>query len=240
MPTKTVWSLSADGTSRPLIAFVGATQAAVPPAAAAFAEHFPEAELWNVIDDRLIVDAVAAGGVTPDLGDRMARLIGYALEGGARGVLLTCSLYGPVAHRLVQNAAVPVHAADDAAFEHAVASGYSRLLLISSLADALKDAHARFTAFARERHSNAAVVPVLAEAAFGPASRGDTEAASAALAQAVATAQLEGAPADAILLAQYSLSPAASRLERMTGLPVIAGAPLAAARMRAEVRREPG
>lgn len=210
--------------AHPLIAFIGATPAAIPPARAAFAEHFPEATLWNLLDDRLITEAVAAGGLTPALAERMSTLVRYAVDGGADAVLLTCSMYGPVAHRF--DGPVPVDASDDAAFHAACSSGYERIVLLSSLPEALRDAEERFGAFAGT--DAPAVTPVLAEQAFAPAAAGDTEAVVDALAAAVAAAE----PADAVLLAQYSLAPAAAGLADRLGLPVIAGPGRAALRMR--------
>ncbi len=69
----------------------------VAPAQAAFADEFPDAELWHLLDDRLVMDADAAGGLTPALRDRMSTLIQYAVDGGADAVQLSCSMYGPVA-----------------------------------------------------------------------------------------------------------------------------------------------
>lgn len=217
-------SLSAD--PHPLVAFIGATAAAIPPASAAFAEHFPEATLWNLLDDRLITEAVAAGGLTPALSERMRTLVRYAVDAGADGVLLTCSMYGPVAHGFT--GPVPVDASDDAAFHVAASSGYARILLLSSLPEALRDAEERFAAFTDGRPEAPVVTPVLAERAFAAASAGDTGAVLDALADAVAAAE----PTDAVLLAQYSLAPAAAGLADRLGLPVIAGPPRAALRMR--------
>lgn len=219
-------SLSAD--RHPLVAFIGATTAAIPPASAAFAEHFPEATLWNVLDDRLITEAVAAGGLTPPLAARMGALVRYAVEAGADGVLLTCSMYGPVAHELGAGGDVPIYASDDAAFDDVVSAGYERVILLSSLPEALRDAEERFALFAGERSGAPRVTGVLAADAFAAAASGDTAAVTDALASAVLSAE----PADAVLLAQYSLAPAAARLAERLGLPVIAGPPRAAARMR--------
>jgi hypothetical protein len=216
--------LSAD--THPLVAFIGATPAAIPPARAAFAEHFPEATLWNVLDDRLITEAVAAGGLTRALSERMSTLVRYAVDGGADAVLLTCSMYGPVAHEFT--GPVPVDASDDAAFHAAASSGYGRILLLSTLPEALHDAEERFAAFAAGMPGAPTVIPVLAERAFAAASAGDTGAVLDALAEAASGAGL----ADAVLLAQYSLAPAAGELADRLGLPVIAGPTRAAQRMR--------
>ena len=82
---------------RPIVALIHASPASVAPAQAAFAAEFPTAQLWNLVDDRLVVDADRAGGLTPALHDRMSTLIRYAVEGGAHAVQLSCSRYGPVA-----------------------------------------------------------------------------------------------------------------------------------------------
>ena len=47
----------------PTVAMVHATPAAIAPAVAAFAECFPAAELWHLLDDRLVSDAEQAGGL---------------------------------------------------------------------------------------------------------------------------------------------------------------------------------
>jgi hypothetical protein len=212
--------------STPRIALVGAVAAAAPPAVRAFAEAFGEAQTWNVLDDRLIADALAAGGVTPPLAQRMTALIDYAIAGGADGVLLTCSMYGPVAHAVARRAAVPVLASDDAAFQDASSSGYRRIALVASLPLPLADAGTRFAAFLGDRSDGPEVVEVLADGAAGV----DDE---AALVDALERAVRGIADLDAVLLAQYSISPAAAELSARLGIPVLAGPPRAAARMRA-------
>ncbi|MBW5426092.1 hypothetical protein GKQ77_31805 [Streptomyces sp. BG9H] len=191
---------------RPRIALISATPAAVGPAVDGLADAFPEAEPWNLLDDALLTDAAAQGGLTPALTDRMRRLITHAVEGGARGVLLTCSLFGPVAAART-DAHVPVLAADSAAFAAALAGGHHRVLVLATFPAALDDCLERFRDAARAAHSpTEAVGRVIA-----PGERPDP------------------AGADAVLLAQYSLAPRADELSAALGLPVHAG-PLAAAR----------
>ena len=71
------------------IALISATPLAIAPAMAAVTEAFPDATVWNLLDDRLLADAQQAGGITPGLAARMDQLIELALAGGADGVLLT-------------------------------------------------------------------------------------------------------------------------------------------------------
>ncbi|MFJ2770913.1 hypothetical protein [Streptomyces sp. NPDC087300] len=204
-------SPSPDSAFRPRIALISATPAATGPAVAGLADAFPAAEPWNLLDDALLADATAQGGLTPALADRMRRLIAYAVAGGARGVLLTCSLYGPVAEGA--DAGVPVLSADGAAFAAALAGGHRRVLVVASFEAALDDSLTRFRAAVAAAHR-------------------PTE----AVGQVVAPGQLpDSAGADAVLLAQYSLAPRADELSAALGLPVHTGPHAAAQALRARV-----
>ncbi|MDJ1134853.1 hypothetical protein [Streptomyces iconiensis] len=195
--------------SAPRIALISATPAAIGPAVAGLAAEFPAARPWNLLDDTLLADAAARGGVVPELATRMRRLIAYAVAGGARGVLLTCSLYGPLVTRV--RARVPVLAPDTAAFEAALSGGHRRVLVLASFEAALEDSLARFTAAARAAGA--------ATEAVGAVATGPPLDAARAYADEV----------DAVLLAQYSLAPHTEELAAGLGLPVHSG-PQAAAR----------
>ncbi|EPH41135.1 hypothetical protein ABT390_34955 [Streptomyces aurantiacus] len=194
---------------RPRVALISATPAAIGPAVAGLADAFPDAEPWNLLDDALLTDADARGGLTPGLAERMRRLIAYAVEGGARGVLLTCSLYGPVVEGADADVGVPVLAADSAAFAAALAGGHRRVLVLASFEAALSDSLERFRAAARAAGSSVEAVGRVIAPGDVPPDPGD---------------------ADGVLLAQYSLAPHADALSAALGLPVHAG-PLAAARV---------
>jgi hypothetical protein len=215
-------------TGSPNIALISATPAAIPPAAAAFASTIPEARLWNILDDRLLADATERGGVTPELADRMRRLIDHAVIGGADGILLTCSMYGFLARGA--QVGVPVHAPDDAAFAEVIAGGYRHPLLVASLQGPLEDALRRFGEATRGRGAEIEVGGAVAPGAYDAALAGDQEALLAALEQACA-----GGRADAVLLAQYSLSTVAGRLAERLGVPVLSGPGSAARALRAQL-----
>ena len=164
----------------------------------------------------------------------MSTLISYTLDGGADGILLTCSMYGPVAHAMSRTASVPVYASDDAAFEAVVDGGYSRVMLLSSRPIPLADAAHRLDEFLHARHASVEVTSVLAEGALAKSETGT----AAELAQALASAvRAVDARPEAVLLAQYSLAPATNALAEAIGLPVLAGPPRAAAKMRAAILR---
>ncbi|WP_410598974.1 hypothetical protein [Amycolatopsis sp. lyj-90] len=198
----------------PRIALISATPAAIPPAVSALATGFPQARPWNILDDRLLAD-VGEDGRTTALDDRMRHLIAYAVTGGADGVLLTCSLYGEVTKQV--DAPVPLLAPDEAAFDDALSSGHSRILVVASLASALSDSTARFEQAARDKGITVEVGGLLAPD------------------ELVETCRARGDGWDLVLLAQYSLAPAAEELAAALGVPVVSGPRSAAARLKAVI-----
>jgi hypothetical protein len=198
------------------IALISATPAAIGPAVAGLAAEFSQAQPWNILDDRLLADA--ADGLTPALAERMRRLIAYAVDNGADGVLLTCSLYGPVVESVTSP--VPVFAPDSAAFQRA--ADFGKVLVVGSFPTAMADSVARFQAYA----PNSEVVGVVAPDAFEVK---DPDVLFAALRDACVE------PCDAVLLAQYSLAPAAEKLSAALGRPVVSGPHAAAAALKAAI-----
>ena len=211
-------------TSSPLIALISATPAAIKPAEAAIAAALPAARIWNLLDDRLLVDAQEVGGVNDDLRGRMVRLIRYALDAGAEGILLTCSQYGAVAREVATSEpSVPILAPDDAAFAALAVGNFRRVLVLASIESSLIDTIERLGATLGKLRATELVGRVVPDAAAA-AGRADAGALAALLVDAVR----ESGNIDAVLLAQYSLSIAQSALEREVGLPVFAGPNLAA------------
>lgn len=217
---------------KPLIALISAVRASIPPTLEAFASAFPDAEPWNIVDDRLLEDATDQGGLTPHLELRMQRLIDHALIEGAAGVLLTCSLYAPVAHEAAADAGVPVLAPDDAVFMAVRDQGYQSVLLVSSAEDPLADSVARLRAFVGP---GVEVHGALAAEAAPAARAGDIAALTAAVA---ASARSSASGFDAVVLGQYSLAPAATRLAAELDLPVLAGPQYAAERLHALIKKD--
>ncbi|MFD8521688.1 aspartate/glutamate racemase family protein [Streptomyces capillispiralis] len=213
----------------PLVAMIHAVPAAQRTAEAAFAREFPQATVWNVLDDRLLDDARAAGGLTDALRRRMLRLIGHVLDGGARALLLTCSSYGEVVDtaRVLWN--VPVLKSDEAMFQAALAGPYRRIAVVASTAPAVPAAVAQLEALVPQVRPNRPldIVTALSEEA---ATADDPDAAARHLADALRAAG--GTDVDAVLLAQYSLTPAGDALAALAGVPVLDGAGAAARELR--------
>ncbi|MFJ4222947.1 aspartate/glutamate racemase family protein [Microbacterium sp. NPDC089695] len=205
-------------TTTPRIALISAVTAAIGPATAALGELYPEAEVWNILDDRLLVDADERGGLDDALRARMTRLIDHALSEGADGVLLTCSLYGPVAAETRSDA--PVLAPDDAAFAEIAETGYRRVLVVASFEGAKNDSVARLRAALTRSGSSTTVTGVAVPAAMAATKAQDADALLTALVEACRPLADD---VDAILLAQYSLAPAGPALGAAVDLPVVSG-----------------
>lgn len=213
----------------PRIALISATRSAIAPAVEAFQSRFPGAEVWNVLDDKLLADLETAGSMTPELEQRMHGLIRYA-AGAADGILLTCSQYGPIAGGAGVD--VPVLAPDEAAFAEVVGGAYATVLVLASIDTSLDDTLARLQAAATQAGSPVRFVGIVSRDARAAADRDDREALATAL---VAAASAEPTATDAVFLAQYSLSPAAAALADALGVPVITGPDTAADRLRREL-----
>jgi Asp/Glu/hydantoin racemase len=210
--------------STPRIALISATTAAIPPISTAFADT--GVELWNILDDRLLSDADDDTGLTPALRDRMRRLISHAVTEGVDGILLTCSYYGSVVPEARPELDVPIFAADEAVFAAVLAGGHRSVLVVSPAEGPLRDSLQRLRAEAIDRGVDIETRGIVPTGAFEASRAGYQADLIDAIEHGVA-AELGDAPElggiDAILLAQYSLSPAAAALSASTGLPVYTG-----------------
>ncbi|MFL9657170.1 aspartate/glutamate racemase family protein [Streptomyces sp. PB17] len=214
---------------QPLVAMIHAVPTAHRIAEEAFAREFPRATVWNVLDDRLLDDARRAGGLTGALRRRMLRLIGHVMDGGAQALLLTCSSYGEVVDTARALWGVPVLKSDEAMFRAALAGPYRRIAVVASTPPAVPAAVAQLEALVTAVRPDRPleIVTALSEEA---ATADDAEAAAGHLAAALHAAG--GAGADAVLLAQYSLTPARAALAELVGVPVLDGAGAAARELR--------
>ncbi len=216
-------------TTQPLVALISATPAAEPPVRSAFAERFPDADVWGLLDDRLLQEAEARGGVTPELAARMRRLVDHAVAEGAAGVLLTCSVYGAVGRSRGEELGIPVAGPDDAVFAAMIAAAPAAVRVVATTQVPLDDSMLRLRAAIGAAGASIATVPVLASGAFAPSRSGD----AAALGRAVVAAlRATGGEDTPVFLGQYSLAPAAKAVRAELGVVVFTGPEFAAEAMR--------
>ncbi|GLY17087.1 hypothetical protein Kisp01_41020 [Kineosporia sp. NBRC 101677] len=215
----------------PLVALIHATPLVIEPARAAFARVWPEATLWNLLDDRLMLEADQAGGITPPLQERMNTLIGQAVAGGAEGVLLTCSMYGPVLAGYT-GSDLPRQGSDEAMYAEAARLRPGRVAVLGTTPSTVGDSATRLRGLLPQAEVQAVVV----EGGLEAARAGDVEALRERLS---ATAKAAAADVDLILIAQYSLTPGFDQeWVAALGVPVLSPADLAAQRLRDQVAGE--
>lgn len=105
----------------PRVALIHATALAVAPIQAAFARHWPQARLMNLLDDSLSVDRVADGALTPAMTQRFVDLARYSQRAGCTGILFTCSAFGPAIEAAAAATGLPTLKPNEAMFEQALA-----------------------------------------------------------------------------------------------------------------------
>src|SRR5438067_2411202 len=90
------------------LALLHTTAVTVPAMKELAAEHLPGVRVINLLDDSLLRDVIAAGGVTPAVEERLRAYLDQAAVAGADGVLCCCSSVGEAVERLGAAAPIPV------------------------------------------------------------------------------------------------------------------------------------
>ncbi len=199
------------------------------PAWEAFAEAWPEAETYNLLDDSLSADLAADRGLTPAMLDRFSLLARYvASAGGAQrptaGILYTCSAFGPAIARVAGELAIPVLRPNEAGFEDALACG-PRIGLVVSFPGALPPLVDELRTMAAARGQAIELHTMVADGALAALQAGDGARHDALVAQAAQALP----PLDALVLCQFSLARARHAIPAVRGRTVVT-TPLSAVR----------
>src|SRR5690349_20616889 len=83
----------------------------------------PHVDTFNIVDDSLVRQIGAKGGITPDISARVAAYINSAASGGADFILVTCSSIGPAVEAAAPSVKVPVLRVDQPMTDAAVKAG---------------------------------------------------------------------------------------------------------------------
>jgi hypothetical protein len=192
------------------IALVHALKHSIVPIEAAFARHWPEASLMNLLDDSLSADVARDGRITDAMTERFLRLGRYAAGAGANAILFTCSAFGSCIEAVArEQAPMPVLKPNEAMIEQAVGKG-RRIGLLSTFPPTLVSMPPEFPA-------SVEIVPKLAAGALAALDRGDR----AEHDRLVGEAAKDLRDCDLIALAQYSMAPAAALVAELSGRPVV-------------------
>ncbi|MDF2628285.1 MAG: Asp/Glu racemase [Symbiobacteriaceae bacterium] len=179
------------------------------------AEHVPGVRIINLLDDSLLADVMAAGGVTPAVEGRMRAYIDQAKVAGADAVLCCCSSVGEVIERARPGAALPVLRIDEPMAEAAVKAG-SRIGVVATVGTTLEPTANLIRRKAAELGRDVTVEALKVEGAYQALTGGRPDEHDALVLKA-----LEGLlqRSDVIVLAQASLARVAGKLT--TQIPIL-------------------
>ena len=200
----------------PRVVLIHAVPVAMAPVEAAFQRLWPQVQRSNVLDDGLPAALERAGKLTPELYERIARLVDDAVATGAQGVLFTCSAFGEAIAAAAAQAPVPVLKPDEAMFAQALQAG-RRIGMLASFAPAVPNMERDFRAAAQARGIAVEIESVCVPEAMEAARAGDTARHNQLLAEAAPGL----AHCDAVMLAQFSTSVALSEVQAVLPCPVL-------------------
>ena len=214
------------------IGLIHALEASIAPIETAFSRFWPEAEPVNLLDGSLYLDYDAAGEVTPAITRRIQALIHHAIGFGARGLLLTGSLFSQPVQDARKDLPIPALAAYEAMIEEAFACG-SRFGLIATYADTITMMKADIERYARQKGAGYRLESRMVEGALDAVQSGDRERHDSLVAAAA-----EGLDCDVLLLAQHSMSLVKERIPERPGRRVLTSSETAVRKLRVLVEAE--
>lgn len=182
-----------------------------------FPELLPEARLVNIMDDGLLTDVRAAGGLTPEL---RRRTVGYGLiaeASGADAILNCCSSVGEAADVLASLVTIPVVKIDQRMAETAVATG-ERIAVVATVATTLDPTERLIHRKAADAGRNVATTRFLADSAFDALLNGNTQ-----QHDDIVKAEIERAMKDhdVVVLAQGSMARLVPLVQGASNVPVL-------------------
>jgi Asp/Glu/hydantoin racemase len=211
----------------PRIVLIHATPVAMEPIHHAFSEAWSEAELVNLLDDGLTTERGKTHDLSQTLIERFIDLVHYAHRAGADGILATCSAFGPAIERAASELPVPVLKPNEAMFQAAFEYG-NKIGMLATFAPAVVTMEAEFAEEAARRGSSARLETIVVDDAIDLLRKGDAQAHNRLIAERAP----ELAHCDAVLLAHFSTSRAATLVRQRISKPVLNAPATAVRRLR--------
>ena len=174
-----------------------------------FPQMLPGVRLVNIVDDGLLSDVRAAGGLIPSV---TRRIIGYgtlAESSGADAIFNCCSSVGEAADMLAKVVNIPVVKIDDRMAGKAVEQG-SRIAIVATVATTLDPTERLILRKANERQRIVTTRRYLAGSAFDALMAGNSEEHDRLLKAEIERAMAEN---DVVVLAQGSMARLVPMLE---------------------------
>ncbi len=137
-------------------------------------EAMPDVDVFNIADDSLIQNTIAANKLTPATSRRLAGYIASAEEAGADVIMVTCSSVGPAIEAARPFIGVPVLRVDEPMADLAVETA-NTIGVIATLPTTLEPTRALIEARAAAHDKEIQTVSYLCDGAFQAVSSGDAE-----------------------------------------------------------------
>lgn len=158
-------------------------------------------------------------------------MITDAIDHGAEGILLCDSSFGPVAHSVAGDLAVPIIAPDETMFAHVDALRPARVAVLGPQEAGLLDIVTRLKSYLASLDRAARLTPtetrVTGTAVLGAIGGGTAGEHGSLLTAVVATARAVSEISDLIVLEHFSLAPAAAAVQSAVSVPVLSSPHLA-------------
>ncbi len=171
-------------------------------------ELIPTTDVFNIVDESLLRQAIADGTVTPALARRVTGHLWAAQDAGADLILVSCSSIGPAVDRARDLVSVPVVRVDEAMARCAVSIG-GRIGVLATLSSTLAPTTELIRRVAVEAGREVDVTATVVEGAFERAIGGDPDGHDQLVRGALETCL---AGSEVVVLAQASMARAAGTL----------------------------
>jgi hypothetical protein len=216
----------------PRIVLIHALRESQVPAWDAFARGWPEAEIFNILDDSLSADFAVTGQLSDAMVERFLTLGRYAAgtdkdSRRTQAILFTCSAFGAAIDKVKRDLSIPVLRPNEAAFEAALDAGH-RIALMSTFPSSLPPLIEELRATAKERGLSPEITTVVAEGGLEALKAGDGARHDRIAAETAARL----GNVDVLVLCQFSLARAASMIEPVPGRTVLTTPGSAVAKLR--------
>jgi Asp/Glu/hydantoin racemase len=165
-------------------------------------DKLPGVETFNIVDDSLVKNIREAGGITPQIAERVANYIKSAESSGAGQILVTCSSIGPAVEAGAKLVSVPTLRVDLPMADLAVTTG-KRIGVIATLSTTLEPTADLIQRRARIAGKKIELTSKLVEGAFEALMAGDGATHDAKVAAALKELSQQ---VEVIVLAQASMA----------------------------------
>jgi len=219
--------VSDTASERPRIALVHALTEAIAPINDAFAAAWPEANIFNLMDDSLSSDLAARGVIDEAMTERFIALTRYCAATGASAVQFTCSAFNQCIDAAQASVDIPVQKPDAAMIENAFTYG-PRLGAVVTFRPSVDSITAQVDAFATAMGVRPQLDIRLAEGALEAFRAGDVDEHDRRIAEAAAAL----GPCDVVMLGQYSMARAAPRVHTPGNVPLLSSPAAAVQKLR--------